>query len=240
MGPAKARGNRTAAAWNIPPKINGSLPPGAGALPSGAGKALLILLTLCLSWGCSFDYGAASGEDENQPDIVMSDVEYVRVRDGDPVVRFAAESAERYETRQTMELKNFSFEQFDSHGDEINAVGSAGAASVDLESGDIKMQGGVRIAVDSEDVTIETPSLDWQDKERRLSGSETGRVDIQRSNGTNFSGRGFSADIRDRTWSFASGAEGSYIHDDDEDDDADEDGSDEDGEAEETPAEAEG
>jgi LPS export ABC transporter protein LptC len=167
--------------------------------------------------GCTFDYGAAPLEDENQPDIVMSDVEYVRVRDGDPVVRFVAESVERFEKKQTMELKKFSFEQFESHGEDINAVGTAETASVDLESGNISMREGVRIDVDSEDLTIETKTLQWQDKERALIAGEYEPVDIKRSDGTSFSGQGFSADARRRTWIFSSGVEGTYIdtHDDD-------------------------
>jgi LPS export ABC transporter protein LptC len=182
---------------------------------------------LCgLILGCSFDYGETAKEDDSQPDIVMNDVEYVRIRDGDPVVRFEAESAERYENRQTMELRNFSFEQFDTRGEEINAVGSAGAASVELESGNIKMVEGVRISVDSEDLTIETSSLNWQDKERFLSGEEGGRVDIQRSDGTHFSGQGFSANVRSRTWTFAAGVEGSYVHEDDDEGEDEESGED--------------
>jgi LPS export ABC transporter protein LptC len=195
-----------------------------------------LLFPLCgLLLGCSFDYGEGAEKDDGQPDIVMSDVEYVRIRDGDPVVRFEAESAERYENRQTMELRNFSFEQFDTRGAEVNAVGSAGAASVELETGNIKMQGGVRISVDSEDLIIETVGLNWQDEERSLSGEENGRVDILRSDGTHFAGQGFSANVRDRTWAFAAGVEGFYVH---EDDDEENDGVEDD--TEDTAAELEG
>jgi LPS export ABC transporter protein LptC len=182
-------------------------------------RSLTLLLLGVLCWGCSFDYGAASGEDESQPDIVMKDVEYVRIRDGDPVVRFQAESAERYEKRQTMELKNFSFEQFAPHGEEINALGQAGAASVELSSGNIQMSSGVHITVESEDIVIETPSLAWQDEERFLSGDGEEDVVISRSDGTSFSGQGFSADVRNRTWGFSAGAGGIYIDDDDEEED---------------------
>jgi LPS export ABC transporter protein LptC len=209
MGPVKTHGNGTAPRQPLAKTL--------ARRRMGGGFVLLPLLCW-LSLGCSFDYGAGAEEDDNQPDIVMNDVAYVRIRDGDPVVRFEAESAERYENRQTMELRNFSFEQYDTSGEEVNAVGSAGAALVELESGNIKMQGGVRIAVDSEDLTIETTSLSWQDKERLLSGAESGQVDIQRSDGTNFSGRGFSADVRSRTWAFTSGVEGAYVHTDEDED----------------------
>jgi LPS export ABC transporter protein LptC len=166
--------------------------------------------------GCSFDYGEGALENEEQPDIIMKEVEYVRVRNGDPLVRFMAESAERYEKRQTMELKNFSFEQFEHHGEDINAIGEAGTASVELDSGNIRLRDGVRLEVDSEDITIATPSLDWQDKDKRLFAGEDEWVDMYRSDGTNFSGQGFSANVRDRTWGFASGIQGTYIWEDDE------------------------
>lgn len=165
---------------------------------------------------CSFDYGDSMGGSKDLPDVVMRDVEYVRVRDGNPVVRFQAQLAERYEERQTMELRSFSFEQFEAHGDEANAVGSAGLASVELDSGNIVLDGGVRIAVESEDLVIETKGLQWQDRERLLTGQGNAQVDIQRSDGTGFSGRGFQADMRNRTWVFNSGVEGTYVHEEEE------------------------
>jgi LPS export ABC transporter protein LptC len=177
---------------------------------------LYVLFPLFFFGACSFDYSAMGNEDQGQPDVVMDDVEYVRVRNGDPLVRFRAEHAERYENRKTMELRNFSFEQFGGHGEEINAEGRAGAASVELESGNIRLDGQVRISVDSEDVIIETGRLSWKDKEKILSGDEADEVVISRSDGTNFTGRGFRADARNRIWEFASGISGTYVHEDEE------------------------
>jgi LPS export ABC transporter protein LptC len=168
-------------------------------------------MVLFLLGSCSFDYGDEVSENEDQPDIIMGNVEYVRVRDGDPVVRFRAQLAERYENRQTMELQNFSFEQFYAHGDEVNATGRAGNALVELESGNIQLEEGIIISVDSEDITIETDNLSWEDEKRILAGKEEDTVDIQRSDGTVFSGRGFTADARSRTWVFTGGVNGTYI-----------------------------
>jgi LPS export ABC transporter protein LptC len=172
---------------------------------------ILILIIFFLLGSCSFDYGDEASEHEDQPDIIMGNVEYVRVRDGDPVVRFRAQLAERYENRQTMELQNFSFEQFYAHGDEVNATGRAGNALVELESGNIQLEQGIIISVDSEDITIETDNLSWEDEKRVLAGREEATVDIQRSDGTVFSGQGFTADARSRTWVFTGGVTGTYI-----------------------------
>jgi LPS export ABC transporter protein LptC len=153
---------------------------------------------------------------EDLPDIVMEDVDYVRVRDGDPVVRFKAQSAERYESRQTMELKNFSFEQFYDHGDGINATGQGGSALVQLDSGNLQMEKNILIAVDSEDITIETDKLSWQDEQRVLAGNEADTVAITRSDGTLFSGHGFTANVRSRTWAFSGSVDGIFVDTDDD------------------------
>jgi LPS export ABC transporter protein LptC len=179
-------------------------------------KALALLLTICGFFAaCSFDYGNNQTQDDSKPDIIMLDVEYVRVRGGDVQVRLWAESAERFETANTMNLRNFTFEEF-SDGNEVNIAGSAGSASVEMDSGNISLTGGVKVSVESEDYTIETPELHWLDKEKQLSTSADGEVLITRSDGKNFIGRGFSADARYRTWVFESGIEGYYVESDSE------------------------
>jgi hypothetical protein len=117
-----------------------------------------------------------------------------------------------------MELQNFTFEQFQNSGGEISAIGSAGSAQVDLESGDIVLEKGITITVDSEDITIQTDTLSWYDRDRILAGDQDGVVAITRSDGTSFNGTDFSADVRSRTWEFAGGIEGTYIDEEDEED----------------------
>ena len=177
-------------------------------------KWFFTVLWLCalLFVHCSFDYDTLGG-DKGLPDIVMDNVEYVRVRSLDPQARLQAERVERYEERRIMELWNFSFEQFESHSDEANAYGRAGRASFEIDSGDIRMEDGVLIEVDSEDIFIETARLDWKDKERELSGGPTDEVRVYRENGTSFTGIGFHSNARSRTWSFSDTVSGTYIHD---------------------------
>jgi len=175
--------------------------------------SLLLLFSLV---SCSFDYGNQEGADKNQPDIVMENVDYVRMRSADPQARFQAERLERYEERGIIELRNFSFEQFGSHGEEVSAYGRAGSASVEIDSGDIRMDDEVRIDVDTEDLAIETKWLEWKDKERTLTGGEEEEVNIYQESGTAFTGTGFHADARRRTWEFIGNVGGTYIQDDDE------------------------
>jgi LPS export ABC transporter protein LptC len=171
---------------------------------------------LFLFFACSFDYSIGTGLENTRPDIVMENVEYVRVRGGDMLARFQAEHAERWEELQLMELRNFNFEQMEDRGETVNVEGAAKAATVQIDTGDILLSGGVQVSIESEDIIINTAELEWKDKEKAIKAGAEEEVDVQRSDGTNFTGRGFSADIRSRTWSFTGEVKGSYVEKDED------------------------
>jgi LPS export ABC transporter protein LptC len=165
--------------------------------------------------GCSFDYGESESSGEEQPDLVMENVEYVRVRSADPKAKFQAERAERYEIQGVMKIQNLTFEQYGGRGEETNALGSAGYASVEIKSGDIFMNRNVRIEVETEDIIIETSQLEWKDEPHTLSTPEENEVIISKDNGTSFTGTGLYVESRSRQWEFKGSANGLFIHDDD-------------------------
>ncbi|MDR1363264.1 MAG: LPS export ABC transporter periplasmic protein LptC [Spirochaetaceae bacterium] len=179
--------------------------------------AALLCAAACVS--CTFDYGETAGGESPYPDITMEDLDYVRVRKGSPLARLQAEIAERYEKRRRMELKNYSFEQYNATNEEVDAVGSGGFASVELDTSNVHMSSGVEIIVDTEDITLETARLDWDDGKKFLKGGDNEPVNVEQSDGTRFTGSGFSADVRARSWLVSNDASGTYIHDEDEDED---------------------
>ncbi|MDR2792966.1 MAG: LPS export ABC transporter periplasmic protein LptC [Treponema sp.] len=179
----------------------------SGFVPS----LLYFLFSLFLFSSCSFDYGVASVETNEQPDIIMNDVEYVRVRNGEPIVRFKADTAERYEKKQLMHVQEFEFEQFQNHGKEVNVQGDVGTAHIEIDTGNIQMLNGIRIDVKSDDLSIRTDTLHWEDKTRVVSAGKEDEVQIERPDGTSFSGKGFSANIREQVFMFDSGIQGVYF-----------------------------
>jgi LPS export ABC transporter protein LptC len=191
--------------------------------------AFLVIVTVFCA-ACSFDYGETAAGESPYPDITMEDLEYVRVRNGNPIARLQAEAAERYEKRRRMELKNYSFEQYNIVKDEADAIGSGGFASIELDTSNIHMSSGVEIIVDSEDLILITERLDWDDGKKSMTGGDNDSVSIEQSNGTEFAGTGFSADVRSRSWFFSSEVGGKYVHEDVELDKEDADGEDADGE----------
>jgi LPS export ABC transporter protein LptC len=179
-------------------------------------RTMSLLAALVLGGGCSFDYGTQEPEESILPDIVMEDLDYVRVRAGSPQARFTAERAERYEKRRTMELSVIQFEQYNLATGELDATGWAGEAEVELSNGNVTLKNGINLSVESEEMTLETGWLAWNDGERTLKGGEDAPVMIKQEGGTNFSGTGLSADVRSRKWEFSGGAEGAFEQDDEE------------------------
>jgi LPS export ABC transporter protein LptC len=189
-------------------------------------KAAYLSILIILVSGCTFDYGQSESSGEDIPDLIMEKVDYMRVRSADPLARFQAERAERYESLGVMRLQKFSFEQYGERGTEVNAAGMAGYASVDINTSDISMDRGVRIEVDSEDIIIETNQLEWRDEPKTLYTEDDAAVNIYQNNGTGFTGIGLYAEARNRVWEFKGEVSGIFIHDDDEETDEISDGDD--------------
>jgi len=177
----------------------------------------MLLFLVFFITACSFDYDTVFEEDED-PDLIMEMVEYVRIEDGNPIVRLQADEVRRYEAKHTMEMDLFHFHQFNSAQEdvkeipEINVRGNAGKARVETDTNNFSMQNGVFFEVKSEDITLETENLSWQDSERIL--KAPGKLTITRGDGTILEGTGFSAEVRKKSWEFERDVEGAVVDDD--------------------------
>jgi LPS export ABC transporter protein LptC len=178
------------------------------------------LTLLFILAACSFDYDASAGDFENEPDVIMKDVEYVRMENSLPVVRIRSKEARRYEAKHAMEMDGFSFEQYNPMPPEnaeipdINVRGGGASVKIETDSRNLTMAGGVSIDVQSEDFSLRTETLSWKDKERLI--SVPGEVTITRSDGTQLSGRNLSADTRRREWRFEEAVSGDIVEEDED------------------------
>jgi len=173
----------------------------------------LFALFVFTNISCTFDYGDKESSDDDQPNLIMGNVEYVRVRSANPLARLQAERIERYEKQNLIKLHNITFEQYDELGEEVNVSGKTGNAIVEIESGNIFMDMNVRIEVATEDIILETYQLEWINEPKRLFTGNNNEVSVYRQNGTRFTGIGFQSDARKRTWEFIGSVKGTYIYD---------------------------
>jgi LPS export ABC transporter protein LptC len=179
----------------------------------------VIIMIVFTQSSCSFNYGTEDSGETTLPDITMTNMDYVRVENGKTTVRFRAETGDRYEKKRTMELSNYEFEQYNTQTGGTDATGRGGKAKIEMETRAVAMEAGVDINVESENMHINTTQLQWDDKAKLLSAPETSPVHITDKDGTDFTGSGFSADAKKRSWEFTSGVQGTYVHKDEEADD---------------------
>jgi LPS export ABC transporter protein LptC len=174
----------------------------------------LPLLSFLLISACSFTYDTPS-QAEDGPNLIMNNAEYVRITNGNPEIHVKAEEIRQFEAKHTMELDSFSFEQYNAapEGQEaipdINTKGKAGFAQMETDTGNFSMKNDISIEVSSEDISLETAEITWQNDDRTL--TAPGQVSIQRSDGTTLTGTDFSANARERSWTFGSAVEGSIV-----------------------------
>lgn len=177
-------------------------------------RVIPALLILFFPVSCTFNYGESESSGDGIPNIVMENVDYVRVRSADPLARVQAERFERYDKRNLMKVKGVIFEQYGERGEDVNVYGKAGDATVYIDSGDIFMENHVSLKINTENITLETNQLEWIDGQRTISSGENDGVNIYKDDGTWFSGVGFKGSTRTRLWEFTRSINGIYVHED--------------------------
>ena len=172
--------------------------------------ALLAVLGGFVLSACSFDYSAITETESDKPDLVMQDVDYVRVTDGKISLHMQADQVDRYEKKRLLQVQNIRFEQFSKDSTEPDALGTAGIAQFWTATSDAAFTNGVRIFIKSEDLSVEAKSLQWNDSKKKLSGPQDDQVLLKKTDGSILVGKSFSADGRSRTWQFAGAVSGTY------------------------------
>ncbi|WP_304226075.1 LPS export ABC transporter periplasmic protein LptC [Gracilinema caldarium] len=179
-------------------------------LPRYVRNLVLFVTILIVSSACSFDYSSVSETESERPDLVMQDVDYVRVKDGKITLHMQADQVDRFEQKRLLQVQNIRFEQFSKENSSPEAVGSAGYAQFWTATSDASFAEGVRITVNSEDLSVEASTLQWNNGQKKLFGPQNDQVLLKRKDGSILSGKGFSADGRSRSWTFAGPVSGTY------------------------------
>jgi len=164
---------------------------------------------------CTFVYNENQSEEYNYPNVTMEDLTYVRMEDGKLSAKLEAESADRYEKKHSMELSNYTFEQYNEN-EEVDSYGKGGAAVVELSTNNVLMTNDVEINVGTEGMVLKGEDLTWKDSAKTLTSNEDSKVNIKDKDGSEVTGNGFAANIRPREWSFKSDVDGSYLFEEDE------------------------
>jgi LPS export ABC transporter protein LptC len=166
-----------------------------------------------LGTGCSLEYQElAESLDDETPSLRMSSVTVVTVEEGREKFRIQAETLEDYENTFRRLIRGAEFIEYDREG-EVRTRGRADRVEFDTRTDNAVLEGNISFTSRKDSASVAADYLEWNDAERRLSGRPEGEVYLERENGTQIRGFGFSADFPSRVFRFSRGVSGRYVYD---------------------------
>lgn len=170
---------------------------------------VIIILLSC----CSMDYEEASvAEDlsEDIPNTVLFNVTHTIVNDGVPTYRIQAARAESYEKLNKTVLIDAYFQELNAEG-EVITEGLADSIVFFTESEDAEMEGNIEFYSATEETYIEAEFLTWEHERKILKGREDSGVYLEKSTGSKVRGKGFEAELKEKSLRFTGDVEGVYV-----------------------------
>lgn len=158
---------------------------------------IFIFLTLEFS-SCSLKYEDYDVDQNKIPQLVMHHFQQTFVKKNKKKLLLKGERAERNEKQKELKLQQISFEEYDEEGQTLSN-GQAKTVLVKTDSHDAILDGGVKIWNEKHKTTLETESLSWQQKEKRLVAIGRAGVSLTKKDGSQFHGQSADMDFKTNT-----------------------------------------
>ncbi len=169
---------------------------------------ILILTSLLLISGCSFNYQQQKSETEtDRPDFILYNTAYTVSRAYSSPLSFTAQTALFYRDREIVILHDVEFFQHDDTGSLITE-GSCDTCTINTDTNDIELLGNITVLSSHEKTTITADELFWEDDDSMLTSSSESPVTVLYEDGSEISGTGFRADLTRRSIEFSEPTEG--------------------------------
>lgn len=178
-----------------------------GALKSAA-HAILFFALLLLFSSCSLAEESSTLAQDELPEAVFYN--YQRKDFDETGLSFIAraERAEYFKEKRLLVIHSLSFEDIGEDGRTVTASGEAEEAYYYEDTGDAEVKGMVRIRSLEENASFETDRLKYFAATESLEGGPEDPVLVRVGEKLFLQGRGFFADVREKTFAFRGGVEG--------------------------------
>ena len=171
---------------------------------------MLLAVLVGATVGCSFDYSDAQVEGENSSEVAtieLNAVTMVLIRDN--TIKLTADRVATFSGDGTQRMDGLKFREYGPTGD-LRIEGEAETAVLYIESEDVELSGEVIVYSTSEETLLSSQFLRWESEPRTLSGTDSGVVTIEQSDGSAIRGKGMVVDGRRNSVRFDSEVEGVY------------------------------
>ena len=178
------------------------------------GASLVVITTRLMLLSCSFapEEAMMGGRPAEYPDMRFENTRYILGLDGMEPFHIEAALIEHYDAAKRAYITDATFSQ-QSDENELLFSGAFGSAEVDTETHNISMNNGVFIRNYSDDFTIETEELTWDNEHKEASSGLDVMVTITMKEHDILRGTGFRGDFSSATFEFDHVEEGSIQYD---------------------------
>ncbi|MBO4320675.1 MAG: LPS export ABC transporter periplasmic protein LptC [Treponema sp.] len=173
----------------------------------------IILPTLFIC-SCSLKYEEGVNIEDKMPELVFTNADLTRYKDGNLSMELKAEQVEQYKDNGSTYARNPNFSTWDS--DKIlDTTGSCNLLSINTKENIYTMFSDILINNTSSDVEIHAQNLRYNGNTKQLTAGKDEEVEVRRE-GLTLIGTGFSASGVSNSFSFNSGVSGTLITNDQE------------------------
>jgi LPS export ABC transporter protein LptC len=198
-------------------RLRGRFAPLQSLAPHGLFRFFCFALILVTA-GCSINYREGQITDELEdtiPNIRMVNLRH-RVATKDRIImEMTVERSESYEGAKKIMLFGVNFREYGESG-EVTTEGRADTVVYHTDTKNAEIAGNIEIVSHKEEGGIRTQHLYWDDARRFLSAAPDEETEIFDEDGSQFSGKGFEADIKRLIISFLDAVDGDFITEDGE------------------------
>lgn len=171
----------------------------------------LILLTVSFA-SCSLKYEEGMNIEDKMPELIFTNADLTRYKDGKLTMELKAEQVEQYKDNGSTYARNPEFSTWDSN-DNLDTTGSCSLLAVNSKENVYTLFSDILINNSSNDVEIHAQNLRFNGNTKQLIAGKDEEVEIIREN-LALVGTGFSASGISNSFSFNSGVSGTLITED--------------------------
>ena len=154
--------------------------------------------------GCTINYNEGSDIAEKStdiPDSVMENFSMTQIKQNEPYTEIYASKTEIYDDQNKILLYNVSFKKYNNYK-EVETQGSADYVEYFNNTEDAKLTGNLKFVSKKDELEMSGEYLYWKEETKTISSKKDTPIIVIMDDGSRIEGYGFSADIKNSTFSF--------------------------------------
>lgn len=169
----------------------------------------LIFVVCILFTGCTIDYDEESGEivkSEEIPDSILQNFELIKIKKNSVSSKVTSSKTEIYNSKDKTVMYDVKFLEYDTHDGSVTTKGDVKKVEYFNDTEDAQLSGEIIFYSEKEGMELTGETLFWNSELKTIESEDN--IKVIKEDGSEIEGDGFSANIKNSTFSFSSNIKG--------------------------------